>query len=102
MGSAPRHSRDPLEIRPKMAETPPPRPAPKADDPLREPDAQAYLELRQLILAPEQEALERLHQRVDDPASRTEDVGSVGGEALQLRRRQGGDEALSIELAPRI
>jgi outer membrane protein OmpA-like peptidoglycan-associated protein len=55
-----------------------------------------------LILAPEQEALERLHQRVDDPASRTEDVGSVVAEAIQLRRQQGGDEALSVALAPTI
>jgi len=68
-----------------MAETPPNRPAPEPDEPLA-PEAQAYLELRQLILAPEQEALERLHQRVDDPASRTEDVGSVVAEAIQLRR----------------
>jgi outer membrane protein OmpA-like peptidoglycan-associated protein len=102
MGSAPQHSRDPLEFRPQMAETPPTRPAPKPDQPPLEPDAQAYLELRQLILAPEQEALERLHQRVDDPASRTEDVGSVVVEAIQLRRRQGGDEALSVALAPTI
>ena len=102
MGSAPRHSRDPLEFRLKMAETPPTRPAQEPDEPPIEPDAQAYLELRQLILAPEQEALERLHQRVDDPASRTEDVGSVVAEAIQLRRKQGGDEALSIALAPTI
>jgi outer membrane protein OmpA-like peptidoglycan-associated protein len=102
MGSAPQHSRDPLEFRPKMAETPPTRPAPEPDETSLEPDAQAYLELRQLILAPEQEALERLHQRVDDPASRTEDVGSVVAEAIQLRRRQGGDEALSVALAPTI
>jgi outer membrane protein OmpA-like peptidoglycan-associated protein len=102
MGSAPRHSRDPLEFRPKMAETPPTRPATEPGEPPLEPDAQAYLELRQLILAPEQEALERLHQRVDDPASRTEDVGSVVAEAIQLRRKQGGDEALSVALAPTI
>ena len=102
MGSAPQHSRDPLEFRPKMAETPPTRPAPAPDEASLEPDAQAYLELRQLILAPEQEALERLHQRVDDPASRTEDVGSVVAEAIQLRRKQGGDEALSAALAPTI
>jgi len=102
MGSAPQHSRDPLEFRPKMAETPPTRPAPEPDEASLEPDAQAYLELRQLILAPEQEALERLHQRVDDPASRTEDVGSVVAEAIQLRRKQGGDEALSAALAPTI
>ena len=102
MGSAPQHSRDPLEFRPQMAETPPTRPALNPDEPPLEADAQAYLELRQLILAPEQEALERLHQRVDDPASRTEDVGSVVAEAIQLRRKQGGDEALSVALAPTI
>jgi len=85
-----------------MAETPPTRPAPEPDEASLEPDAQAYLELRQLILAPEQEALERLHQRVDDPASRTADVGSVVAEAIQLRRKQGGDEALSVALAPTI
>src|SRR5260221_1134653 len=102
MGWAQQHSRDPLEFRPKMAETPPTRPAPEPDEASLEPDAQAYLELRQLILAPEQEALERLHQRVDDPASRTEDVGSVVAEAIQLRRKQGGDEALSAALAPTI
>src|SRR5579862_1397678 len=102
MGSAPQHSRDPLEFRPKMADTPPNRPAPESNEPPLEPEAQAYLELRQLILAPEQEALERLHQRVDDPASRTEDVGSVVAEAIQLRRKQGGDEALSAALSPTI
>ncbi|HEV8076046.1 MAG TPA: OmpA family protein [Candidatus Acidoferrum sp.] len=85
-----------------MAETPPTRPATEPDVPPLEPDAQAYLELRQLILAPEQEALERLHQRVDDPASRTEDVGSVVAEAIQLRRKHGGDEALSVALAPTV
>ena len=49
MGFAPRHSRDPLEFRPKMAETPPTRPTPESGEPSLEPDAQAYLELRQLI-----------------------------------------------------
>src|SRR5271166_4428409 len=102
MGSAPQHSRDPLEFRPKMAESPPSRPEPEPEESPREHDVQAYVELRQLILAPEQEALERLHQRVDDPASRTEDVGSVVAEAIQLRRKQGGDEALRAALAPTI
>jgi len=59
-------------------------------------------ELRHLILAPEQEALDRLHQRVADPETRTEDVSSVVAEAIQLRREQGGDEALSHALAPTI
>lgn len=99
MGSSPRHSRDPLEFRPKSAD----HSAPEPEEPPREADdVQAYRELRELILAPEQEAIERLHQRVDDPASRTEDVGSVVAEAIQLRRKQGGDEALSSALAPTI
>jgi outer membrane protein OmpA-like peptidoglycan-associated protein len=59
-------------------------------------------ELRHLILAPEQEALERLHHRVANPESRTEDVSSVVAEAIQRRRDQGGDSALSDALAPTI
>lgn len=59
-------------------------------------------ELRHLILAPEQEALEQLRDRVADPTSRTEDVSSVVAEAIQLRRSQGGDEALSHALTPTI
>jgi outer membrane protein OmpA-like peptidoglycan-associated protein len=59
-------------------------------------------ELRHLILAPEQEALERLHERVANPEARTEDVSSVVAEAIQLRRQQGGSDALSEALAPTI
>jgi outer membrane protein OmpA-like peptidoglycan-associated protein len=59
-------------------------------------------ELRHLILAPEQEALERLHNRVANPEARTEDVSSVVAEAIQLRREQGGNEALSEALGPTI
>src|SRR5271169_4965745 len=59
-------------------------------------------ELRHLILAPEQEALERLHQRVSNPEARTEDVSTVVAEAIQRRRQQGGDSALSEALAPTI
>jgi outer membrane protein OmpA-like peptidoglycan-associated protein len=59
-------------------------------------------ELRHLILAPEQEALERLHRRVANPEARTEDVSSVVAEAIRLRREQGGSDALSEALAPTI
>lgn len=59
-------------------------------------------ELRHLILAPEQEALQRLHHRVANPEARTEDVSSVVAEAIQLRREQGGSDALSEALAPTI
>src|SRR6516162_6321385 len=98
MGTAPKHSRDPLEFRPKQPDSGVPEPeAPEREDP-----EQVYHELRELILAPEQQALKDLHHRVDDPASRTEDVGSVVAEAIELRRRQGGDEALSSALSPTI
>jgi outer membrane protein OmpA-like peptidoglycan-associated protein len=59
-------------------------------------------ELRHLILAPEQEALERLHERIENPESRTEDVSGVVAEAIQRRRDQGGSDALSDALAPTI
>ena len=59
-------------------------------------------ELRHLILAPEQEELQRLHHRVASPEARTEDVSSVVAEAIQRRRSQGGDGALSDALAPTI
>lgn len=59
-------------------------------------------ELRHLILAPEQEALERLQDRIASPESRTEDVSTVVAEAIQRRRQSGGDGALSDALAPTI
>lgn len=62
----------------------------------------SFEELRQLILAPEQEALDRLHQRVADPKSRTADVSTVVAEAIRLRREHDGDAALSEALAPTI
>src|SRR6516165_5747663 len=98
MGTAPKHSRDPLEFRPKQPDAGVPEPeAPEREDP-----EQVYQELRDLILAPEQQALKDLHHRVDDPTSRTEDVGSVVAEAIELRRKQGGDDALSAALTPTI
>ena len=102
MGTAPKPSREPTEIRRKMAETPIIRPFPEPDEDASQDPEQSYQELRQLILAPEQEALERLNQRVGDPTARTEDVSTVVAEAIQLRRKQGGDEALSVALAPTI
>jgi len=59
-------------------------------------------ELRHLILAPEQEALDRLQHRVANHKARTEDVSTVVAEAIQLRRQQGGDDALSDALSPTI
>ncbi len=85
-----------------MADTPATR---RALDPAEQASANGsgtFEELRHLILAPEQEAIDWLHQRVADPEARTEDVSSVVAEAIQLRRKQGGDEALSDALAPTI
>ena len=99
MGTVPKPSRDPAEFRPMAAETsglstPEPE-VPSHKD-------KVYEELRELILAPEQHALEQLRHRVDDPESRTEDVGRVVAEAIHLRRQRGGDEALSAALSPTI
>ncbi len=85
-----------------MADTPTKRvPLDAADDATAN-GAGALDELRHLILAPEQEALERLHHRVANAEARTEDVSSVVAEAIQRRRAAGGDEALSDALAPTI
>lgn len=102
MGSAQKPFRDPLEFRPKSPDASKSGSAPEPEQIPPEDDALAYHELRQLILAPEQQALEQLHQRIDDPESRTEDVSTVVAEAIQRRRKQGGDEALSNALAPTI
>jgi OOP family OmpA-OmpF porin len=85
-----------------MADTPATRRALEPAEQASANGADPLDELRHLILAPEQEALDRLHQRVADPEARTEDVSSVVAEAIQLRREQGGDEALSHALAPTI
>ena len=90
MGTVPKPSRDPVEFKPMAAETsglstPEPE-VPSHKDTV-------YEELRELILAPEQRVLEQLRHRVDDPESRTEDVGGVVAEAIHLRRQRGGDEA---------
>jgi outer membrane protein OmpA-like peptidoglycan-associated protein len=60
----------------------------------------SFEKLRHLILAPEQEDLARLRERVENPEQRANDLGAVLPEAIQLRRRQGGEEALGAALAP--
>src|SRR5260370_23422606 len=85
-----------------MADTPTTRvPRDSPDDPSAN-GTRPLEELRHLILAAEQEALERLHNRMSNPEARTEDVSSVVAEAIQRRRDQGGDDALSDALAPTI
>jgi outer membrane protein OmpA-like peptidoglycan-associated protein len=101
MGSAPRQSSDP-DARPSMSDTPPKH---LADEPEQESSANGagrLDELRQLIIGPEQEVLERLHNRVANPESRTNDVSEVVAESIHRRRELGGDEALSSALAPTI
>jgi outer membrane protein OmpA-like peptidoglycan-associated protein len=62
----------------------------------------AYEELRHLIVAPEQEEIADIQERLDDLARRTKDVSTVVAEAITMRRAQGGDRALAGALAPTI
>ena len=59
-------------------------------------------ELRQLIVAPEQEGIAEIRERMDSKERRAEDVSSVVAEAIQMRRDQGDDRALAEALAPTI
>src|ERR1700730_15733042 len=79
------------------------RRAPVSSTPESHPeDRQALEELRHLIVAPEQEGLQEIRERLDDKERRAEDVSSVVAEAIQLRREQGDDQALAEALAPTI
>jgi outer membrane protein OmpA-like peptidoglycan-associated protein len=62
----------------------------------------SFEKLRHLILAPEQEDLARLRERVENPDRRASDLSAVLPEAIQLRRQQGGEEALGVALAPTV
>src|ERR1700734_3229556 len=62
----------------------------------------AYEELRHLIIAPEQEELADIQERLDDRARRTQDVSSVIAEAISMRRDQHGERALAQALAPTV
>jgi outer membrane protein OmpA-like peptidoglycan-associated protein len=65
-------------------------------------DNHAYEELRHLIVAPEQEEIADIQERLEDLARRTKDVSTVVAEAITMRRDQGGDRALAGALAPTI
>src|SRR5271155_5309920 len=65
-------------------------------------DKQAFEELRHLIVAPEQEGLQELRDRLDSVERRAEDVSTVVAEAIQMRREHGDDRALAEALAPTI
>src|SRR5277367_5081583 len=60
----------------------------------------SFEQLRHLILAPEQQDLARLRERVEDSAARTRDLSAVLPEAIQMRRAAGGEEALGAALGP--
>ena len=61
----------------------------------------AYEELRHLIIAPEQEEIADIQERLDDRAKRTEDVSSVVAEAIIMRREKQGGNGKQTKLAKR-
>ena len=62
----------------------------------------AFEELRHLIVAPEQEGIAAIQDRLENLEKRTQDVSSVVAEAIQMRRDKGDDLALAAALAPTI
>jgi len=65
-------------------------------------DNHALEELRHLIVAPERQGLAEIRDRIDNLERRAEDVSSVVAEAIQMRREQGDDQALTQALGPTI
>ena len=55
-----------------------------------------------LIVAPEQEGIATIQERLDNLEKRTADVSVVVAEAIQMRREKGDDLALAAALAPTI
>lgn len=79
------------------------RRAPESPSPDRPNDAsQALEDLRRLILAPEQEEIAAIHDRLEDHDRRAQDVSTVVAEAIQMSRAKGDDRALADALAPTI
>src|SRR5580704_3500481 len=60
----------------------------------------AFEELRHLIVAPEQEGIAAIQDRLENLEKRTQDVSSVVAEAIQMRREKGDDLALADALVP--
>lgn len=60
--------------------------------------SEPFNELRSILLAPEQEKLRRLTDRLDDPRHRAEDVSGVLPEAIALRARR--DDRLMVSMRP--
>jgi outer membrane protein OmpA-like peptidoglycan-associated protein len=63
-----------------------------------DPEAGRLDELRELLLAPEQAQLERLSERLDDPALYAQEVSRVLPDAIRLGAKEGG--AFTSALAP--
>jgi OOP family OmpA-OmpF porin len=72
------------------------------DEEISAADGNSFEQLRHLILAPEQQDLARLRERVEDPGLRTGDVSAVLPEAIHLRRQEGGEDALGQALLPTV
>jgi outer membrane protein OmpA-like peptidoglycan-associated protein len=65
-------------------------------------DDKALQELRSLLLSEEQHEIVALRERLENPEQRAQDVSAVVAEAIELRRAQGGDHALSAALTPTV
>lgn len=64
--------------------------------------SQAFEDLRNILLAPEQEEIAGLRRRLENPIVRAEDVSTVVAEAIELRREQGGTKDLNQALTPSV
>ena len=70
-----------------------------ADQPERD-DSQELKELRALLLGGEQQKIDRLERRLEDPEQRAKDVGSVLPDAIAQRSRE--DARLGAALTPTV
>ncbi len=74
---------------------PDPREAPVPPDATK---PEPFNELRSILLAPEQEGLRKLTERLDDPRHRAEDISGVLPEAIALRAHR--DDRLMVSIRP--
>lgn len=63
-------------------------------------DARAFDELRGLLMGPEQQRLEKIQVRLEDPKMHAEDIAKVITEALKIRAKE--DASVAQALAPTI
>ncbi len=81
-----------------MSEHPRDIPSEQAEAPSLTDHQSALSELRNLLLAPEQDKLDHLTERLDNPALHAQELGQVLPEAIKLRASQDGK--LTESLAP--